>query len=104
LSGVQRRRKFGRVCYALKSVYSFLKAEVIGMSASERDGLGGKTVEEVITNSGVKITPQEAEAVARSLARIHAAASILQRSRSFDDSGEQYYRLLDRNAAGETGT
>ena len=73
------------------------------MSAGERDGPGRKTVEEVITDSGVKITPHEAEAVARSLARIQAAAAVLQRSRSFDDTGEQYYRLLDRNAAGETG-
>jgi len=73
------------------------------MSAGERDGPAGQTFEEVINNSGVKVTPQEAETVARSLARIQAAAAVLQRSRSFDDTGEQYYRLLDRNAAGETG-
>jgi hypothetical protein len=88
----------------IEKCVQFFDAEVIGMSAGERDGPGGKTVEEVITNSGVKVTPQEAEAVARSLPRIRAAAAILQRSRSFDDTGEQYYRLLDRDAAGEPGT
>jgi hypothetical protein len=87
----------------IEKCVQFLTAEVISMSVGEGDGLAGKTVEEVISDSGVKVTPQEAEAVARALGRIKAAAKILQRSRSFDDTAEQYYRTLDRNGAGEGG-
>jgi hypothetical protein len=72
------------------------------MSADQPEGPGGEIVEKLIVASGVYVTAAEAEAVARSLARIRAAAAILQRSISFDDTGERYYRLLDRHAGGET--
>ena len=56
-------------------------------------------VEKVITGIGVAITPQEADAVARSLARIRAAAAVLLSFSSFDETGEHYYRLLESDAA-----
>lgn len=63
------------------------------------NGFDRMIVEKVITSSGVAIAPQEADAVAHSLARIRAAAAILLRSSSFDETGEHYYRLLESDAA-----
>jgi len=63
-----------------------------------RDAIDRTIVEEVIAGNGVKITPQEAEAVARSIARMQAAAATLLCSSSFDETGEYYYRLLASDA------
>src|SRR5208282_5782375 len=77
LSGASRRGKSGQVCYALKSVYSSLPAEVTDMSSGQPDAIAGATVAAVVADSGVSITAEEADAVARSLVRIEAAAAIL---------------------------
>ena len=69
------------------------------MIAEKVDSFDRMIVEKIATDSGVAIAPQEAEAVARSLARIWAAAAILLRSSSFDETGEHYHRLLESNAA-----
>jgi hypothetical protein len=69
------------------------------MSSGKPDAIAGATVEAVVADSGVSITAEEAEAVARSLVRIEAAAAILLRLPSFDETVEQYYRLLESDAA-----
>jgi hypothetical protein len=80
-------------------VYSSLPAEVTDVSSGKPDAIAGATVAAVVADSGVSITAEEAEAVARSLVRIEAAAAILLRLPSFDETGEQYYRLLESDAA-----
>jgi hypothetical protein len=92
-----------RVCYALKIVYSSLTAEVTGMSAESRGGLDKSALEEILASSGVKVTSDEVDAVARSLARMRLAAGTLPRSPSFDETVERFYRLLEIDAAGGAG-
>jgi hypothetical protein len=92
-----------RVCYALKTVYRSLAAEITSMSAGMRGGISEAALEEVLAASGVKITSEDAEAVARSLLRIQAAAATLLQSLSFDETVERFYRLLDTGTAGGAG-
>lgn len=60
-------------------------------------------LEQVLAASGVKITSQDADAVARALTRINAAAVTLLASLSFDDTIERYYRLLENDPAERSG-
>jgi len=71
-----------------------LAAEITGMSVKERGDLGEEALAEVLASSGVKVGPEEIGAVARSLARIERAA-ILLRAPPFDETNEQFYRLLE---------
>ena len=74
------------------------------MSAGMRDGgIGKAALEEVLAASGVKVTSEEAEAVARSLSRIEAAAARVLQSVSFDETAEHFYRLLDAGTPDEAG-
>ncbi len=91
------------MCYALKIVYTSPAAENTGMSAAMRWSIGKAALEEVLAASGVKVTPEDAEAVARSLSRIEAAATKLLQSLPFDETVERFYRLLDTGAAEGTG-
>jgi hypothetical protein len=92
------------VCYAVKIVYTSLAAENTGMSAAMRWSIGKAALEEVLAASGVKVTPEDAEAVGRSLTRVEAAAAKLLQSPSFDETVERFYQLLDTRAAGGAGT
>jgi predicted metal-dependent peptidase len=56
---------------------------------------------EVVAQSGVSVTSAELDALAGSLERIKAAASILLRSISFDETPESFYRLLEGDGADE---
>jgi len=69
------------------------------MSAAMRWSIGKAALEEVLAASGVKVTPEDAEAVARSLSRVEAAAAKFLQSPSFDETVEHFYRLLDTGAA-----
>jgi DNA-binding GntR family transcriptional regulator len=73
-----------------------------GMSVKVRDDLGEAALAEVLAASGVKVSPEEIGAVARSLARIQDAAASL-RSPSFDDTNERFYRLLEDDGARADG-
>ncbi len=68
------------------------------MSAGMRWRIGKAALEEVLAASGVKVTSEEAEAVARSLSRIEAAATTLLQSLPFDETAEHFYRLLETGA------
>ena len=69
------------------------------MSAAMRWSIGKAALEEVLAASGVKVTPEDAEAVGRSLSRVEAAAAKLLQSPSFDETVEHFYRLLDTATA-----
>jgi uncharacterized 2Fe-2S/4Fe-4S cluster protein (DUF4445 family) len=56
-------------------------------------------VERRLTASGITVTGEDVEAVARSLARIEAAAAILLHPLSFDETDERFYRLIEGDAA-----
>jgi hypothetical protein len=56
---------------------------------------------EVVAQSGVSVTSAELDALAGSLKRIKAAASILLRPISFDETPEAFHRLLEDDGAGE---
>jgi len=56
-------------------------------------------LEHMITGTGVDVTAADVDTVARSLERIHSAAEALMPSLPFDETGQRFYRLLDR--AGE---
>jgi len=60
-------------------------------------------LEQVLAASGVKVTSQDADAVARALARINSAAAAVLASLSFDDTIERYYRLLENDLAEGSG-
>lgn len=64
-------------------------------------GIDKTALEKVLSASGVKVTSEDVDAVARSLARIESAATALCRSLSFDDTAERFYRLLEGDPAGE---
>ncbi len=73
------------------------------MGAGMRWSIGKAALAEVLAASGVKVTPEDAEAVARSLSRIEAAATKLLQSLPFDETVERFYRLLETGAAEGTG-
>ena len=56
---------------------------------------------EVVVQSGVSVTSAELDALAGSLERIKAAALILLRPISFDETPEAFQRLLESDSADE---
>jgi hypothetical protein len=56
---------------------------------------------EIVAQSGVGVTSAELDALAGSLKRIKAAASILLRPISFDETPEAFHRLLESDGANE---
>jgi len=69
------------------------------MSAADDEELSETALAELLTSSGVAVTQDEIAPIARTLARINAAARLLLRP-SFDDTVEAYYRLLEQDGAG----
>lgn len=69
------------------------------MSATDDTELGDISLAELLASSGVAVTQDEIAPVARTLARINAAARLLLRP-SFDDTLEAYYRLLEQDGTG----
>jgi len=63
-----------------------------------RDGIDAAALETVLASSGVKVTRQDVDAVARSLARIRDAAAALFPSPLLDETGERFFRLLEGDA------
>jgi len=69
------------------------------MSAADDEELSETALAELLTSSGVAVTQDEIAPIARTIARINAAARLLLRP-SFDDTVEAYYRLLEQDGAG----
>jgi len=65
------------------------------------DGIDKATLERLMAGSGVSLSPEEADAVIRSLARFQIAAANLLQAPSFDETIEQFYRLLEIDAASD---
>ncbi|MFZ2059157.1 MAG: hypothetical protein WAV54_17285 [Acidimicrobiales bacterium] len=73
------------------------------MSAAGRGEIDRVALQKLIAASGVAVDAAEVDAVARSLDRIRAAATLLLSS-ELDETGERFYRLLEIGAAnGATG-
>ncbi len=67
------------------------------------EGIDLAALEKVLTSSGVKISPQDIDAVARSLARIYDAAAALFPSCALDETAERFFRLLEDDGADGAG-
>lgn len=65
------------------------------MGARALDGIDKATLEKLMTSSGVSLSPEEADAVVQSLTRFQVAAANLLQSLPFDETIEQFYRLLE---------
>ena len=65
-------------------------------------GIDSAGLAPLITDSGVKVTSEELDAIARSLARIEAAAANLNLLSSllFDETAERFNRLLESDKSG----
>jgi hypothetical protein len=68
-----------------------------------REGIDLVALEKILASSGVKISPQDVDAVARSLARINHAAAGLFPSCVLDETAERFFRLLESDADDGTG-
>ena len=68
------------------------------MNADTRDPLSEAALADVLTASGVKVSAPDVGPVARSLARIEQAATLLS-APTFDDTNERFYRLLENDGA-----
>jgi hypothetical protein len=68
------------------------------MGANGRD-ISEVALGEVLAASGVKVGSEDIGPVARSLARIEYAATLL-RAPSFDDTNERFFRLLEDDGTG----
>jgi hypothetical protein len=68
-----------------------------------REGIDLAALEKILASSGVKINPQDVDAVARALARINHAAASLFPSRLLDETGERFFRLLENDAGDGAG-
>jgi len=73
------------------------------MSAPLHSSVDRAALQKRIAESGVAVTSEEVEAVARSLERIQDAASTLIQSLSFDETIERFVRLLDADDADRAG-
>lgn len=73
------------------------------MSVPARGAVDRAALEKLIAESGVSVTAEDVDAVARSLERVQSAAAILLRSMSFDETAERFHRLLDADAAAGAG-
>jgi hypothetical protein len=70
------------------------------MSAGEGDGVDRPAaLRALVGDTGVSVTPAEAQALVQSLARVQAATATLLRRPSFDETVERFYRLLETDAA-----
>ena len=70
------------------------------MIAWEGDGLDrAATLRAFVADTGVSVSPAEAEGLVQSLARVQAAAASLLRPPSFDETIERFYRLIETGAA-----
>jgi hypothetical protein len=78
-------------------------AEVAGMNRGTPPGSDKATFEDLAFKNGVRLTPQDADAVIRSLARIQSAAASLLQAPALDATIEQFYRLLEVDAAEDAG-
>jgi hypothetical protein len=68
-----------------------------------REGIVLAALEKILASSGVKINPQDVDAVARALARINHAAASLFPSCLLDETGERFFRLLESDAGDGAG-
>lgn len=68
------------------------------MSARRHGDIDPATIERLLAVGGVRCSAQEADRVARLLARIQDAAAALLQSLPFDATGEQFDRLLESDA------
>jgi len=68
-----------------------------------REEIDVAALEKVLASSGVEISSQDVEAVARSLARINQAAAALFPPCVLDESGERFFRLLESDAGDGAG-
>jgi hypothetical protein len=70
------------------------------MSAGAGDGVDrAAALQALVADTGVNVTPAEAQALVQSLARVQGAAATLLRPPSFDETVERFYRLLESDAA-----
>lgn len=76
-------------------------AQII-MGAQARDGFDAAAMAALIAGSGVRASAAEVETAARALAGIAQAEAALLQTVSFDETIEDYFRLLE-NDAGEAG-
>jgi hypothetical protein len=81
----------------------FFAVEITRMSAPEQRTIDRAALKKLIAGSGVTVTFEDVESVARSLERIQEAASTLARSLPFDETTERFRRLLEAGAADGTG-
>jgi hypothetical protein len=68
-----------------------------------REGIDLAALEKVLASSGVKISPLDVDAVARSLARIYLAAAVLFTTCELDETGERFFRLLKSDRSDGAG-
>ena len=73
------------------------------MSSGTGNEIARTSVEAAAARSGVRISPPEADAVVRSLARIEDAAATLLQVAAFDATIEEFQRLLARDADEDGG-
>jgi hypothetical protein len=69
------------------------------MSAAAHGGIDAAALKQLIVASGVSVTSEEVDAVARSLDRIQSAAAALMKSTTLDETAERFYRLLENDVA-----
>ena len=70
------------------------------MSAGERDGVDrAAALRAFVADTGVSVSPAEADAMVQSLTRFQAELGSLLHQPSFDETIERFYRLLERGAA-----
>jgi hypothetical protein len=69
------------------------------MSGRVDDGVDrAAALRALVGDTGVSVTPAEAQALVQSLARVQAATATLLRQPSFDETVERFYRLLESDA------
>lgn len=72
------------------------------MSVGEGDGVDrAAALRALVADTGVSVSPAEADAMVQSLARFQAALASLLHQPSFDETIERFYRLLETGAAQE---
>jgi hypothetical protein len=70
------------------------------MSVGEGDGVDhAAALRALVADTGVSVSPAEAEAMVQSLTRFQAALASLLHQPSFDETIERFYRLLETGAA-----
>jgi hypothetical protein len=74
------------------------------MSAEAGGGVDrAAALQALVADAGARLTAAEAETVVQAVARVHAAAAVLLRPPSFDETVERFYRLLESDAAEGAG-